>query len=66
MPSIPVVGFNSGIDQYKELGALMYFGSDENLAGETAGKRITEAGGKKPLCVIQARARSLSRLAAPA
>ena len=31
---IPVVAFNSGIDQYKEVGALMYFGSDENLAGE--------------------------------
>ncbi len=51
---IPVIGFNSGIDQYQELGALMYFGSDENLAGETAGTRITEAGGQKPLCVIQA------------
>jgi simple sugar transport system substrate-binding protein len=51
---IPVVGFNSGIDQYQELGALMYFGSDETLAGETAGLRIAEAGGKKPLCVIQA------------
>jgi len=51
---IPLVGFNSGIDQYKELGALMYFGSDENLAGETAGEKIAAAGGKKPLCVIQA------------
>ncbi|HZA15675.1 MAG TPA: substrate-binding domain-containing protein [Pseudonocardiaceae bacterium] len=51
---IPVVGFNSGIDQYKDLGALMYFGSDETLAGQTAGQRIAEAGGKKPLCVIQA------------
>ena len=30
-------GFNSGIDQYKELGALMYFGSDENLAGADGG-----------------------------
>ena len=50
---IPVVGFNSGIDQYKQLGALMYFGSDETLAGETAGQRITAAGGKRPLCVIQ-------------
>ncbi|MFG1603401.1 sugar ABC transporter substrate-binding protein [Actinoplanes sp. NPDC049265] len=50
---IPLVGFNSGIDQYKQLGALMYFGSDESLAGETAGQRITQAGGKKPLCVIQ-------------
>jgi len=51
---IPVVGFNSGIDQYLQLGALMYFGSDENLAGTAAGKRIAEAGAKHPLCVIQA------------
>jgi simple sugar transport system substrate-binding protein len=51
---IPVVGFNSGIDQYKQLGALMYFGSDENLAGTTAGKRIGAEGAKHPLCVIQA------------
>jgi simple sugar transport system substrate-binding protein len=52
--NIPVVAFNSGIDQYAETGASMYFGSDENLAGETAGKRIAEAGGKRALCVIQA------------
>jgi len=51
---IPVVAFNSGIDQYKETGASMYFGSDENLAGQTAGERISAAGGKKVLCVIQA------------
>jgi simple sugar transport system substrate-binding protein len=51
---IPVVGFNSGIDQYKELGALMYFGSDENLAGRSAGEKIAAAGAKHPLCVIQA------------
>jgi simple sugar transport system substrate-binding protein len=51
---IPVVGFNSGIDQYKQLGALMYFGSDETLAGTTGGQRIAAAGGKHPLCVIQA------------
>jgi simple sugar transport system substrate-binding protein len=51
---IPVVGFNSGIDQYKQLGALMYFGSDENLAGTTAGQRIAGEGAKHPLCVIQA------------
>jgi simple sugar transport system substrate-binding protein len=51
---IPLVGFNSGIDQYQKLGALMYFGSDENLAGTTAGKRIQTAGAKHPLCVIQA------------
>jgi simple sugar transport system substrate-binding protein len=51
---IPVVGFNSGIDQWKELGALMYFGSDETLAGNTVGERIAAEGGKHPLCVIQA------------
>ena len=48
------MAFNSGIDQYKELGALMYFGSDENLAGQAAGQRIAAAGGKHVLCVIQA------------
>lgn len=51
---IPLVAFNSGIDQYASLGALMYFGSDETLAGNTVGKRITAEGGKHPLCVIQA------------
>jgi len=50
---IPVVGFNSGIDQYQKLGALMYFGSDETLAGTTAGKRLADQGAKHPLCVIQ-------------
>ena len=32
----------------------MYFGSDEDLAGQTIGTKITEAGGGKALCVIQA------------
>jgi simple sugar transport system substrate-binding protein len=50
---IPLVGLNSGIEQYQQLGALMYFGSDETLAGTTAGKRIGEQGAKHPLCVIQ-------------
>jgi simple sugar transport system substrate-binding protein len=51
---IPVVGFNSGIDAYKKLGTLMYFGSDETLAGTTAGQRLVSEGSKKTLCVIQA------------
>jgi simple sugar transport system substrate-binding protein len=50
---IPIVAFNSGIDQYKKVGASMYFGSDENLAGATAGQRLSDAGSKHPLCVIQ-------------
>ena len=51
---IPVVAFNAGLDQYKEIGAQMYFGSDEALAGQAAGERIATAGGQKALCVIQA------------
>jgi simple sugar transport system substrate-binding protein len=50
---IPVVAFNQGIDQYQEVGAQMYFGSDEQLAGETAGQRISDDGAEHPLCVIQ-------------
>jgi simple sugar transport system substrate-binding protein len=51
---IPVVAFNSGIDQYASVGATQYFGSDENLAGNAVGTRITKEGGKNTLCVIQA------------
>ncbi|MBV9922030.1 MAG: substrate-binding domain-containing protein [Pseudonocardia sp.] len=52
---IPVVAFNQGLDQYKEAGAKMYFGSDEALAGQTVGERLTkEHGGGKTLCIIQA------------
>jgi simple sugar transport system substrate-binding protein len=53
---IPVVAFNQGIDQYAEAGAKMYFGSDEDLAGQTVGERITSEGGSggKTLCIIQA------------
>ncbi|GIE86932.1 substrate-binding domain-containing protein [Actinoplanes regularis] len=49
---IPVVGLNAGIDQYQKVGALMYFGSDESLAGTSLGKRIAGEGAKHPLCVI--------------
>jgi simple sugar transport system substrate-binding protein len=51
---IPVVAFNQGIDDYKKAGAKMYFGSDETLAGQTVGERLTkEHGGGKTLCIIQ-------------
>jgi simple sugar transport system substrate-binding protein len=52
---IPVVVFNQGIDDYTQAGAKMYFGSDETLAGQTIGKKISsEDPGGKTLCVIQA------------
>ncbi|HZD70266.1 MAG TPA: sugar ABC transporter substrate-binding protein [Actinomycetes bacterium] len=50
---IPVVAFNAGINQYQQTGALAYFGSDETLAGQTAGKRASADGYKHVLCVIQ-------------
>ena len=33
----PVVVFNQGFDQFKQAGSKMYFGSDEDLAGQTIG-----------------------------
>ncbi|HSK56309.1 MAG TPA: substrate-binding domain-containing protein [Jiangellales bacterium] len=50
---IPAVAFNQGIDDWEEYGLAMYFGSDETLAGNTVGERLTEEGAGKALCVIQ-------------
>jgi simple sugar transport system substrate-binding protein len=52
---IPVVVFNQGIDDYKEAGAKMYFGSDEQLAGQTVGQKLAaDDPSGKTLCIIQA------------
>ncbi|KLU09571.1 sugar ABC transporter substrate-binding protein [Kocuria sp. SM24M-10] len=50
---IPVVSFNAGEQKFEELGAFAHFGSDEQLAGETAGARLKEEGIEHPICVIQ-------------
>ncbi|MEU9918497.1 sugar ABC transporter substrate-binding protein [Streptomyces sp. NPDC051001] len=50
---IPVVGFNSGVDDWKDLGMLEYFGQDENIAGQAFGERLDRLGAKHALCVIQ-------------
>ncbi|MBC2900226.1 sugar ABC transporter substrate-binding protein [Streptomyces cupreus] len=50
---IPVVGFNSGLDNWKDLGMLEYFGQDENIAGQAFGERLDQLGAKHALCVIQ-------------
>jgi simple sugar transport system substrate-binding protein len=50
---IPVVAFNSGISDYQKYGISMYFGSDEDLAGQSAGQKMTAAGGGKAICVVQ-------------
>lgn len=50
---IPVVALNGGIDNWKSMGVLGYFGQDEKIAGEAAGERLKSDGAKKALCVIQ-------------
>lgn len=49
---IPTVGLNSGMDNYKRYGVSAFFGQDEHVAGEAAGKRLAKDGAKKVLCVI--------------
>ncbi|WP_338749283.1 sugar ABC transporter substrate-binding protein [Janibacter alittae] len=50
---IPVVALNAGMDDWKEMGALSFFGQDDELAGEAAGERLKEEKAGKTLCVIQ-------------
>ncbi|MCJ8505940.1 substrate-binding domain-containing protein [Kocuria flava] len=50
---IPVVTLNAGEQEFAELGAFAHFGSDEQLAGRTAGERLAEEGVQHPVCVIQ-------------
>jgi simple sugar transport system substrate-binding protein len=50
---IPTVAFNAGGDAYKDFGILMYFGSNEDLAGQSVGSKITQDNPGKTICVIQ-------------
>lgn len=50
---IPVVGLNSGLSDWQNLGLMSFFGQDESVAGEAFGKRLNEAGSKKAVCVVQ-------------
>ena len=40
---IPVVALNSGLEDWEDVGAMMYFGQDERLAGVAAGERYPAA-----------------------
>ena len=51
---IPMVGFNAGIDSWKQFGLLSFFGQDETVSGQAFGNRLNELGAKHVLCVIQA------------
>src|SRR4028119_1878282 len=50
---IPTVAFNAGITSYQNYGVPMYFGSDEDLAGQTVGTKLAEEAPGKTVCVIQ-------------
>lgn len=50
---IPVVAFNAGADAWQAMGVKEFFGQDEYIAGQGAGKRLAAEGAKKAICVIQ-------------
>jgi simple sugar transport system substrate-binding protein len=50
---IPVISANSGSDSYAKLGILTHVGQDETVAGQAAGARMKDAGGKIAICVNQ-------------
>ncbi|AXG81702.1 sugar ABC transporter substrate-binding protein [Streptomyces paludis] len=50
---IPVVAFNSGLEDWKKQGLLAYFGQDERVAGEAFGNKLNDLGAKHNICVIQ-------------
>ncbi|MEU6343843.1 sugar ABC transporter substrate-binding protein [Streptomyces sp. NPDC046977] len=49
---IPVVGFNAGLDDWKDQGLLEYFGQDESVAGEVLGNKLNDLGAKHAVCVV--------------
>lgn len=50
---IPVVSINSGVDRFKEFGAITHVGQTETIAGEAVGERLKTEGYKNAICVIQ-------------
>jgi simple sugar transport system substrate-binding protein len=49
---IQVITLNSGLDQYKQLGAITHVGQTEKIAGAGAGDKFKSAGGKNLLVII--------------
>jgi simple sugar transport system substrate-binding protein len=50
---IPVVAFNSGLQEWQAMGVKEYFGQDEFIAGQAVGERLKKDGATKAICVIQ-------------
>jgi simple sugar transport system substrate-binding protein len=51
--NIPLVGFNAGVDNWKQAGLLEYVGQDETIAGQAVGERLNSEGAKSVVCVDQ-------------
>jgi simple sugar transport system substrate-binding protein len=49
---IPIVTLNSGVDDWKALGAITHVGQSEEIAGTAAGAKLKSDGVKKVLCII--------------
>lgn len=52
---IPVVGLNSGIDDWQSTGLIEYFGQDESVAGRAVGDKLDGLKARHALCVIHER-----------
>lgn len=50
---VPVITINSGIDNWKDFGAITHVGQSETIAGEAAGQQLTDLGATNVICVIQ-------------
>jgi simple sugar transport system substrate-binding protein len=49
---IPIITLNSGVDQFKALGAITHVGQTETIAGEAAGSKLSGTGAKHLLVII--------------
>ena len=50
---VPVITINSGVDKFKDFGAITHIGQTETIAGEAVGEKLKAAGSKNAICVIQ-------------
>jgi len=50
---VAVVTINSGVEKFKEFGAITHVGQSEDIAGQAVGEKLKELGLKNVICVIQ-------------
>jgi simple sugar transport system substrate-binding protein len=50
---VPVVTINSGLEKFKEFGAITHVGQSESIAGQAVGERLNQESLQNVLCVIQ-------------